>query len=354
MNGILKEHYAKQRKKMMIILAVFLIGLAVLAIFSLAQSRFPTTFLQAWEVIYNRIVGIKPVEYMDIMRDYIIFDSYVPRIICAICIGAALAVCGAVMQSITHNPLTDPYTMGLSSASLLGVIISIILGISIIPGLEGDGATIANAFIFTMIPAAIIIFLSTFKKINSTMMVLIGVGVMYVFNSVAVFIKINAEPEKLEEAYRWSVGTLSMTDWDSVAPVVIVTLIAVVSFTLMANRINIITTGDKTSQSLGVNPFRLRSICLVIISVVVATAVSFTGTIGFVGLVIPHITRLFTGNNNKLLIPFSAVLGAIMLLAADTIVRMIPYGLPAGVITALIGSPLFIYFLYRQRKVETF
>ncbi len=350
----LKSYYAKRRSKMTMILIGFLIGLAVLAIFSLSQSTFPTTFLQAWEVVYNRIMGIKPVEYMDVMRDYIIFDKYIPRIICAICIGAGLAVCGAVMQSITHNPLTDPYTMGLSSASLLGVIIAIILEVSIIPGLVGDTATIANAFIFTMIPAAVIIFMSTFKKINSTMMVLIGVGIMYIFNSAAVFIKINAEPEKLEEAYRWSVGTLSMTDWDSVAPVVIVTVITVVLFTLLAKQINIITTGDKTSQSLGVNPFRLRSICLIIISVLVATAVSFTGTIGFVGLVIPHITRLFTGNNNKLLIPFSAVLGAIMLLAADTIVRMLPYGLPAGVITALVGSPLFIYFLYRQRKVETF
>ncbi len=345
---------AAQRRKRTAILVVLVVIIAVLAVFSIAQTRYPTTFQQAWQVIINHLTGVKPVTYDDVMRDQFVFNQDVPRVICAIAIGASLAVCGAVMQSITHNPLTDPYTMGLSSAALLGVNISIILGIAIIPGLPRDWTTITNAFIFTMVPAAIIIFLTTFRKLNSTMMVLSGIGIMYVFTAFSTFIKINAEPEKLDEVYRWTVGTLSMVTWDAVLPLIMVTIASCVVMTIMGKRLNILTTGDRTAQSLGVNPIWTRGFCFLIIAIVVATCVSFSGTIGFVGLVAPHITRLFTGNNNRILLPFSAIVGALLLLVADTIVRMIPYGLPAGVITALIGSPLFIYFLYRQRKTETF
>ena len=350
----LTPHYRKTRRKLTIIGGVLIAVLLVLTVFSIAQTRFPTTFMQAWEVIYNRIMGIPPEGYMEVMRDDFVFNKDIPRALCAVMIGAALAVCGAVMQSMTRNPLTDPYTMGLSSASLLGVVLSIMLGISIIPGLTDTAATIANAFVFTLIPAVIIIFLSTYRKMSSTMMVLTGVGIMYVFSAFSTFIKINAEPEKLDEAYRWSVGTLSMIEWNSVLPIAIVTILACVIFTIIAKQINILSTGDNVALSLGVSPVRLRAFCLLIISIAVAACVCFTGSIGFVGLVAPHITRLFTGNDNRKLIPFSALVGALLLLTADTIVRMIPYGLPAGVITAAIGSPLFIFFLYKQRKTETF
>ena len=350
----LKEYNAKRRRKLTIVLVILIVAVFALMIFSIAQTRFHTTFLEAWEVIYHRIMNIPPVGYDQIMRDHFVFNEDIPRALCAIFVGASLSVCGAVMQSMTRNPLTDPYTMGLSSAALLGVVIAIALEICIIPGIIGNDAAIVNAFVFTLIPAAVIIFLTTFKKLSSTMMVLTGIGIMYMFTSISTFIRINVEAEKLEEIYRWTVGSMSMVTWDAVLPTLAVMILMVVAFTLLANRINVLALGDRPAQSLGVNPIRMRIVCLLLISVAVATCVSFTGTIGFVGLVCPHITRLITGNNNKVLIPFSALTGALMLLLADTAVRMLPYGLPAGVITAVVGSPLFIYFLYRQRKIENF
>ena len=123
---------------------------------------------------------------------------------------------------------------------------------------------------------------------------------------------------------------------------------------VIANKINVMSTGDNLSKSLGVNPIRLRVVCFMVMSVATAGCVCYTGSIGFVGLVAPHIARLFVGSDNKILIPTAAVLGAVMVVVSDIAVRMIPGGLPVGTITALIGSPLFIYFLYRQRKNAAF
>ena len=147
---------------------------------------------------------------------------------------------------------------------------------------------------------------------------------------------------------------MSSVGWEDLLPLLAAALLVLTAFMLLSKNINVLTAGDKVSQSLGVDPVRLRIICFLLISVAIAVVVCNTGTIGFVGLVAPHIARLFTGNDNRLLIPASATIGGMMVLLGDTLVRLLPGGLPVGVITALIGSPLFLYFLYRQRKQENF
>lgn len=279
-----------------------------------------------------------------------VVNDNAPRTICGVCVGILLAVSGAVMQSITRNPLTDPYTIGISSAALLGVTIYIVFGICVIPFLDGDVGQIANAFVFSLIPAAAIVAVSTFKKTSSTIMILIGIALMYVFSAFTTFIKFNAAEEELQEIYEWSLGTLSSTDWGSVATMVVMSIILIVGMVLLANKINIISSGDKEAVSLGESPVRIRVICFVLISIGTAVAVCYTGTIGFVGLVAPHIARLFVGSNNKILIPASAILGGMMVVGSDCLVRLLPAVLPVGVITAIIGSPLFLYFLFKQRR----
>ena len=339
------------------IISVLLAVLAVLSVYSLSINNFPVSFSEAIQAIINRINGIVPdrnTDYIAWMIDQVVIEINSPRTIGAFMVGTILAVSGAVMQTITRNPLAEPYTIGISSAALFGVTLSIALGISIIPGLTRDLATGTNAMIFAMIPAMVILLITSIKKLSPNMMILVGIGMMYLFTSITTLIKFNANEEALHEIYAWSLGTMSKIGWEDVLPMAITALFMLLGFTFLAGRINVLMAGDKVCQSLGVNPVILRLICFTMVSLGVAIAVFYTGTIGFVGLVAPHITRLFTGNNNKLLIPVSALAGTLLILVGDVIVRMLPGGLPAGVITALIGSPLFLFFLFKQKKNSSF
>ena len=349
-----RKEYHHSRKFQLIVIAVLIVALAVLAIYSLSINNFKLTFEEAWTAVFNRIRGIEPETYIESMIDYVAIDVNAPRAIGAILVGTMLAVSGAVMQTVTRNPLAEPYTIGISSAALFGVTLSLALGFSAIPGLGRQDAAGMNAFIFAMIPAAAIVGITMFKRLTPNMMILVGIGMMYMFNAVTTLIKFNASEETLHEIYIWSLGTMSKVGWDDILPLFLATLLVFFGLTIMAGKINILMSGDKVCKSLGENPILIRIICFVIVSFGVAVCVRYTGTIGFVGLVAPHLTRLFVGNNNKLLIPVSALAGSLLILVGDVIVRLLPGGLPAGVITALIGSPLFLYFLFKQRSNKNF
>ena len=349
--------YLNSKRRSTVFIIVFVAVMAVLAIYSLSVNNFKMSFSEAWTVVWDRICGNIPdraTDYYGWIRDYMVMEQSVPRTVASILVGVVLAVSGAVMQTITRNPLTDPYTIGISSAAMLGYCIALVYGVCVIPFIGGDAATMVNAFVFALIPSAAIIFVSSFKKLSPTMMILVGIGMMYMFSSFSTFIKFNASDESLQQIYEWGIGTMSSVGWEDLLPLLAAALLVLTAFMLLSKNINVLTAGDKVSQSLGVDPVRLRIICFLLISVAIAVVVCNTGTIGFVGLVAPHIARLFTGNDNRLLIPASATIGGMMVLLGDTLVRLLPGGLPVGVITALIGSPLFLYFLYRQRKQENF
>lgn len=352
-----KEHrksYHQNRTKRILILLLMLSALITLAVYSLCINSFEVSFQEAWGAVVNRIKGIQPTTYIQRMIDYVAIETNAPRAIAAILVGTVLAISGTVMQTVTHNPLAEPYTIGISSAALFGVTIAVILGASVLPGMEGDAVLIANAFIFSLIPAAVIVVVSSVKKLSPNMMILVGIGMMYIFSAFTTFLKFNASEESLEEIYRWGLGTLSELSWNDLPPLLVAAIMIFVGFTLLAGRINILMAGDNTCHGLGHNPVHLRILCFVMVSVGIAVVVCFTGTIGFVGLVAPHIARLFVGNNNRILIPSSALVGALMILVSDVLVRSLPGGLPVGVMTALIGSPLFLFFLFKQRRKSTF
>lgn len=350
--GRMKQYKAGIRRKVLF-MSILLLVLFIICVYSLTICRLDVSFMQAMEIIYNNIVGTVPdraEDYVGWWTNQVVVNDNVPRTIVGICTGVILAVCGSTMQSITRNPLTDPYTIGISSAALFGVTIAVIFNINILSFISEDSSIIVNAFMFSLIPSIAIVFVSSFKKVSPNMMILIGIAMMYVFSAFTTFLKFNADEEDMETIYEWSLGSLNMAGWESI-PIMILTSVAiVVIMMLLANRINVLSTGDNESISLGENPVRLRLVCFVLMSAATAIAVCYTGTIGFVGLVGPHIARLFVGNNNKMLVPLSAIIGAVMVVGADCIVRMLPVVLPVGIITALIGSPLFLYFLYSQRK----
>lgn len=351
----MRDYRVSGRRRAMTAIILMLLIFAI-CVYSLSISRVDISFMQALGVVMDHITGNIPSRAEDYGAwwiDQVVVNDNAPRTIAGVCVGAILAICGAVMQSVTRNPLTDPYTLGISSAALFGVTLSVVFGFCAVPGLHGTAAQIVNAFLFAMIPALAIVLISSFRRTGSTVMILIGIATMYMFNAFTTFVKFNAEAEEIHEIYEWSLGTLVKVDWSSLGLLIGAFAFILVLMMVMSNRINVLCAGDKASVSLGESPVRIRIVCFAIISVATAVAVCFTGTIGFVGLVGPHVARLFVGSNSKVLIPTSAIVGALMVVGADCLVRLLPNVLPVGVITALIGSPLFLYFLYLQRKRST-
>jgi len=345
------KDYKRHFRKSVLIISVIIMLTAVTVIISISISQYHVGFAEAYQIMVDHLNGKETGTYTEWLKDLIVWDRNLPRAIGGVAVGAILGVGGAVMQSIVKNPLADPYTTGISSGAMLGVTVYLALGVSIIPFAGGNLAQIANAFVFALIPAAVIIFVSSFKKTSPVMMVLIGIGVMYIFTASTTLLKFTASSDTIAEIYIWGVGSIGKITWDNV-PIILIAMVFLITLSMLLSKsINILTAGDKSAMSLGVNPTRMRLICLIAVSIATAVAVCFTGTIGFVGLVSPHIARMTVGSNIRYLIPCSAAVGGFMLIAADCIARNAgTTGLPVGVITALVGSPLFIYFLIRQKK----
>lgn len=329
----------------MAFILICIIGCAVLAVYSATLGSYPISAEQVYTVIWNAITGTPQ---PDANIAHIVINLRLPRIVGAVVCGVALAVCGTAMQSMMKNPLADPYTMGISSGAGFGAAIAIILGIQLISG----GGIVLNAFVFALIPALVILFLSKFRKATPTMMILCGISLMYLFNAMTQLFMLIADPEDLASVYQWMVGSIEGLDFGKIATILGITAIGSVYVQYMANQLNIMGIGDESAKTMGVNVERKRLSVLLVITLVAASVVSFTGIIGFVGLVAPHVARIFIGADNKYLIPAAAAFGALLLVVSDIVARTVaaPLMLPVGVITACIGGPLFMFLILRNNK----
>lgn len=198
----------------------------------------------------------------------------------------------------------------------------------------------------------LIVAISRTRRLSSTSMILAGLAVMYIFSAMTAALKLMAEPDALASLYRWQVGTLNNMTWDEVPVMLAVTAIGSIIIMFLSGKINILASGDDDAKALGIDAQKLRVICLVVVSLITAAIVSYTGTIGFVGLVSPHVARIFIGSDNRYLIPASAFFGALLMLASDFIGRVVlaPSVLEVGVVTAFIGGPMFLFLILRQHK----
>lgn len=285
------------------------------------------------------------------IADRYIWDVRVPRAIGAIVSGAALSVAGLVMQDDFKNPLADPYTMGISSGAFLGAVLSMVLGVSLVPFLPDDLAIVANAFILSLLPTLIIVIVAKYRNLTPTAMILTGIAVMYIFSSVCQLILVTAPSESMADAYSWRVGSFERITWSSLPIMVGASSVLILLIWLLHKKLNIMYAGDRAVQTFGENAQNIRIITLILASFLTAVIVSYTGTIGFIGLVGPHVARIFVGSDNKYLIPASAAFGAAFMVLADTVAKVSgANGLPVGVISAMIGGPLFIIILIRQRR----
>ena len=285
----------------------------------------------------------------DTVNASILMDIRLPRVLLAAVIGAGLAAVGGVMQAIFKNPLVDSYTLGMSSGAALGAVISIITGFNIsIMGIESTGVFAFIGAVCTLFFVYSLAYTKNRMSVNS--LLLAGVAVSYFLASVISFLMM-LNHDKIEHIVFWTMGSLSMATWNEfyIASIFIVPALAVLLY--YTRELNILVMGEEAAHHLGINTASLKNILLITCSLIVGIVVSTGGTIAFLGLVAPHIIRLVIGSDNKRVIPYSALLGAILLLLSDTVGRVLiqPVEIPVGVMTSIMGGPFFIFLLRRQK-----
>ncbi|WP_082717212.1 putative F420-0 ABC transporter permease subunit [Microterricola viridarii] len=282
------------------------------------------------------------------IRDGIVWELRMPRVLTAAAVGAGLALCGAVMQALTRNPLADPYLLGLSSGASVGAVIVIVLGASLVLPLAAFAGALA-ALIATLGLAR------AAGALTPTRTVLAGLAVSSVFGAItSLIIFWSATGDSYREILNWLLGSLAGTDWGSVWLAGGALLIVGVPLLASARTLDAFAFGDTAAAALGIDVGRSRALLLTGTALLTGALVAVSGSIGFVGLILPHAVRLLVGSRHRALLPLSALAGALFLIWADTGARTLfdPRELPVGILTALIGGPVFAVLLLRSRSLS--
>lgn len=349
----LKEIYEKQIGKKCFAILILVLLLTALAIVSVSVGTASISISDVVKVITNKVFH-SHYTYTNNLAYTIVMELRFPRTLLAVLTGISLAGAGAVMQGILHNPLVSPYTLGMSGAASLGAAIAIVLG----KGLFGSSFVsmgpyfIAfNAFIFGFVTIFIIIGFARLKGGSPATLVLAGVALGYIFSAGVSALKYFSDNDALKDLVVWLMGGMWGATWQSVGlliPIVNISMLILLSY---AWDMNALSAGEAVAANLGVNIKRLQFICLTVATLAASATVAFTGIIGFIGLIAPHISRMLIGSDNRFLLPCSSIMGAIILLLADTVGRTIisPVEIPVGIVTGLIGGPYFLYMLLKKK-----
>jgi len=291
-----------------------------------------------------------PANVSDQLR-VVIWDIRMPVAIMAVTVGISLSVAGAQMQTILANPLASPFTLGISAAASFGAALALVAGISIFP------AAIAymvpfNAFIMAMAASLFIYFASNLRGVSVETIVLLGIALVFTFNAALALMQYIASEQALAQVVFWTMGSLGKATWDKVAITAAIIVLTLPLFMRDAWGLSALRLGDEKAASMGVNVRRLRLQTMLIVSLLAAIPVSFVGTIGFVGLVGPHIARMLLGEDQRFFLPGAVLCGALLLSLTSVISKSIIPGiiLPIGIITALVGVPFFFILIFGHRR----
>lgn len=327
-------------------LPLFFLLVAVI-IFSTFIGSVRIPFREILQIYWNQIPFLPNISYVNettAAYEIIVFLRE-PEILGGAVVGIALGVGGATIQSIFRNPITEPYIIGISGGASLGAVIAIMLGLEIF----GLYTLQIFAFIFSIIAVALIYFFSYRRgAANPTYLLLTGIAISFFFSSVVALL-LFSNISLQGEAFFWLLGSLQNITWASFFPVFGVVAISSILLGGMHKELNALQLGEAHARGVGVNVERTKAISITIVTLSVSAAVSISGLIGFVGLIMPHVSRLIFGGSNKYVIPASGILGAIFLLLADDIARSVVSGvvIPVGIITGMIGVPFFLYLMRR-------
>ena len=290
-----------------------------------------------------------------LFRDIQIADYYqvtlwqlrIPRIVMSVLAGAALAICGGVFQSVFRNPVCDPYILGVSSGASIGAAVAFILGWDAVV----FGITLP-ALVTALLTLLLILGIARVKgKHNTDTLLLIGIALNFLISALITLLIVMNQKE-MHKIYFWTMGSLTHVSWLEIAWLIPVMIVCVGILFYYTKALNIMQVGTDTAQTLGIDTQRTTYVVLITSSVLISVVVSFCGSIGFIGLIMPHMARILFGSNNRRLFTYSLFFGAFFLLVADTLARTVaaPAELPVGSITALAGAPYFIYLVLRKRK----
>jgi iron complex transport system permease protein len=283
--------------------------------------------------------------------EVIVWDYRLPIAVTAVLVGGILSVAGAQMQTILNNPLAEPFTLGVSSAASFGAALAIVLGFGVVP-IFGHLMVTLNAFVFALATCGLILLATRLKGVGSETMILFGIAIFFAFSAALSMMQYVASEDELARIVFWMMGSLSRASWEKITLGAALMAI-VIPFSLMRTwQLTALRMGEETAVSLGIDVGRLRVEMLIAVSFLAATAVSFVGTVGFVGLVGPHIARMLVGEDQRFFLPLSAVIGALVLSLTSIASKMITPGViyPIGIITSLIGVPVFISIIFTSRR----
>lgn len=329
---------------------VLVLSTAVLLSITLAVMIGPVYIfpITVWQIILSHVTGLAQGDWTT-GQDNIVWLIRLPRVLLAGIVGAGLAVVGATMQSAVRNPLADPYLLGTSSGASVGVVVVIMLGVNFF-----EPYSLSILAFFGAVGSFVIVFAmaQTGGRISPTRLILAGVATAYILSAVTSFLLFVGDDRAIRVVLYWMLGTLSGAEWDYLGLPAAALFIGIGILALKYRQMNALLAGEETATALGVDTQALRRQLLIITALLTGVMVAVAGAIGFVGLMMPHIVRLVVGSNHRLVLPASALTGAIFLIWVDVAARTVvqPQELPVSVITALVGAPFFLLLLrWRQQ-----
>ena len=330
--------FRKEKRNFVIAISVLLVALIVSFLGSMCVGRYSISVGDCFGFLFGQ--EIDGVSYK------VLLNLRLPRTLIAICVGASLAVSGAIYQGIFNNKLVSPDILGVSSGASVGACFGILVGFS-------TGLASALAFVVGLVTVALTLLISkALRNKSNIVIVLSGLAVGGLMSSLVGLMKYLADNEmKLAEMTFWLLGDLSKVSINDFWVILPVSAIGIAISVLMSWRLNILSLGRKESKSLGVN-YSLNSVILIVVATVLtAVSVSISGTIGWIGLAIPNLVRLLVGSDNKKVVPISVLMGSLFMVVCDMLARSLaPNEIPLSVITGIIGTPLFLFSIFKRRR----
>lgn len=334
-----------QYKRFFWIYLTLILAVIGLALLSLLVGRYPITIKDIFRVLFANATGNH--HELSSSIETVLLNIRIPRIMAAIVVGAALSVSGAAYQGIFKNPLVSPDILGASAGAGFGAALAIIFSYGFL-GVQ------LFAFGFSLLTVGATYCISTrFKKSDATLIfILTGMLTGTIFSSLTSLLKYLADPfEKLPAITIWLMGSLSRIQLKDIRSILIPFLLGLIPLMMIRWRLNVMSFGDEEAQALGINTRCLRLVTIIASTILTASVVSISGVIGWIGLLVPHIARLLVGPDYRHLLPTSLLLGSAYMLVVDTLARIVfPMEIPLGIITSIIGAPVFLYLLSKTKR----
>lgn len=324
--------------------AILLLAIALLlcVVASVVLGRYPISLKELGGMLLSRVAAVEP--FWSGVQESLFFQHRLPRVLLACLVGCSLSTAGAAYQGVFQNPMAAPDILGASSGAAFGAALAILLNL-------GSSMIVTMAFVSSIATVALVIYVGSRARGKQVLgLVLSGIMISSLISSATSFIKMVADPnDQLPAITYWLMGSLNGTTPGDVFLAAIPMALGLVPLFFLRWRINILTLGDEEAQTMGVNARRLRIVVIIAATLITAASVAVSGVIGWVGLVIPHLTRRMVGNNYQHLLPATMLFGSIFLLLVDDVSRnLLATEIPIGILTSFIGAPFFIYLISRD------